>query len=179
MALTSTPPLSGAISPGILRESGGRVLFGAVAVGVAFLYTLMLPAAHTLRLSFANWRYLDAQDAAFSAAFGLLAGWVVSVQLYAARRLASRRGQTAGGVALLLSVLPNMLCCTPVVPTLLALGGISTLGIYQLSGRIQSFFAHQELAFLGGGLLLLLASAVWSTRVVARSACRGSGGCAR
>lgn len=177
MALTPKPSLARAIPPGILREPGGRVLFGVVAVGVAFLYSLMLPAAHTLRLSFANWRYLDIQGVAFSAAFGLLAGWVVAVQVYAARRLASRRGQTTGGVALLLSLLPNMLCCTPVVPTLLALGGISTLGIYQLSGRIQSFFAHQELAFLAGGLLLLLGSAVWSTRVAARSVCLSSGGC--
>lgn len=178
MTLTAAPAVSRAAPSGILHQPGGRVLFGSVAVGVALLYTLMLPAAYTQRLSFANWRYLDARDVAFSAVFGLLVGWVVSAQVYAARLLV-RSGHATGGVALLLSLLPNMLCCTPVVPTLLALGGVSTVGIYQLSGRIQSFFAHQEWTFLSVSLLLLLASAVWSTWLVARGACLDSEACAR
>lgn len=128
MTSEASPSLVRAIVPDILGKPVGRVVFAAVFLGVAFLYTLMLPAAYAERLSLANWRYLDARDVAFSAAFGLLLGWIVAVQLCAMRHLAGRRRQTGTWLAV---------------------------------------------------LLLLGASAAWSTGRLARSSCLGAGGCAR
>jgi hypothetical protein len=163
----------------VLAERRDRVLFGAVSLAVAVLYSLLLPAAYTQALSLANWRFLRPELAAFSLAFGVVLGWVVSLQAFAMRRAAPGGVGPGAAAAVVLGVLPNMLCCTPVIPTLLALGGVSVAGVYGLSGRLQSFFARQETPFLVASLALLVASALWSGARVARAgaacACGGGG----
>ena len=46
------------------------------------------------------------------------------------------------------SLSPAGICCTPIVPSLLALAGASTPQIFGLTGRIQGFFATYELPIL-------------------------------
>lgn len=154
------------------------MLFLATAPAVPFLYSILLPFQYTQRFSIANWRYLDLQLAGFSLAFALLIAWLVIANVYAFRRLARTSGSPLSVGAAIGSLLPSLQCCTPVVPTLLALVGVSSIGIYGLSGRIQSFFAREEIHFLLVLLGLLAASAIWSWRLIRSAACLADGeGC--
>ncbi len=163
--------------PEVVGAPRYRVLFLVIAALVAFLYSILLPFPFTQRLSLANWHYLNPELTGFSLAFGLLIGWIVTLQVYAVSRLAQEHGQTLTLGAVLGSLLPSMLCCTPVVPTVLALFGLSTVSIYGLSGRIQSFFALNERYILLASLVLLAGSALWSLRQLRTAACMTEGDC--
>jgi hypothetical protein len=149
----------------------------AVALAVALLYSIVLPYSFTQRLSTANWRYLTAEQAWFAAGLGLLTAVVVTLQVHATRVAVRGRGRGLTAVGLAGSVLPSLLCCTPVVPTLLALAGVSATTIFATSGRIQGFFALNATAFLAGGMVLLAVSAAWTARVIATAACAAESGC--
>lgn len=151
----------------------GRYAFGAGAPVFAAAYGMLLPFAYTQRISPANWRYLDPRTAAFSLLFGLLLGWMAALQVYALRRGVGGAGRGTGALAALVGLVPSMLCCTPIVPLLLGLGGVSGIAAYSIGGPIQGFFALHETDFLLAGALLLLASAAWGTRAVSSGCCRG------
>jgi hypothetical protein len=173
-----------------LREVAGdrvdRVLFVSTALLVGFGYSLLLPFAYTQRLSFANWGYLDARYVAFSIAFALGFAWLITLQVHAVRLLAraarEERGAGAGGpfgaLAAIASVLPSLLCCSPIVPTVVGLFGLSAGARLSTSVQLQHFFATNENALLAGGLVLLLASGVWALRKLARAACLAGECCA-
>lgn len=164
----------------LFRSNTNDVLgFLAAALFMAGLYTVLLPAASTQEVSLANWHYLDPELLFFSGAYGVLFAAAIMLQWRSMRRVQDRSGRSLGVAAFVGSLLPNMFCCTPIVPTLLALLGFSTVGIYGISGGVQSFFANEEIFFLVGGMILLLISIVWSLRVLRRSACAlpsGKGG---
>lgn len=131
------------------------------------LYLFTLPAVYTGGvIGLISLSYLDAELALFSVALAALLSLAVSLNVYAFR--ASVRhpsgGLTVGGA--LSSLLPAGICCTPVVPTLLAVLGASTPQIFGLTGRIQGFFATYEPAILTVALILLLVSLRLSTRSV-------------
>ena len=140
----------------------------------------------TGRVSLANWQYFGPRYAAFTAAFALGLAWVVTLQVHAMRRIARtaragaagpRRGGLAGALAAVVSLLPSLLCCSPVVPTLVGLIGLPAATQLQTTGTITYFFATKQDWLLGGALALLAASGLWSTRKLARAACLAGDGC--
>ncbi len=113
----------------VIREVAGdrvdRIVFAAVAAVAGFGYSVLLPFDYTQRVSFVNWQYFGPRYAAFTVAFALGLAWVVMLQVHAMRRIARnatagrpRRGGPAGVLAAVVSLLPSLLCCSPVVPTL-------------------------------------------------------------
>ncbi|MDA8056883.1 MAG: hypothetical protein M0032_02760 [Actinomycetota bacterium] len=159
----------------------GRLVGFVVAAGVvAFFYTLLLPFDYTQRFELANWDYLDAYLLTWAIVLGLAMGLVVSVQVYAMRRIAAARaaGGVAGGVAFVASLLPSFLCCTPIIPSLLAFVGVSGVGLYTTTGTLQHFFAVHQTEFLSASLVLLACMCWWGLRKVARSQCFTEDGCA-
>jgi hypothetical protein len=111
-AAHETPKTGVRHRPGLAKPSTGRrvllelasdhvnqVIFVAVAAVVALGYSILLPFAFTQRLSLHNWHYLDGRYLAFSLAFGLSIGWLLTVQLYAMRRVMRLRGAGVGGTA--------------------------------------------------------------------------------
>jgi hypothetical protein len=147
---------------------------------VAFFYSLLLPFDYTQRFELANWDYLDAHLVVWSIVLGLAMGLVLSVQVQAMRRVAAARraAGAAGGVAFVASLLPSFLCCTPIIPSLLAFVGVSGVGLYTTTGTLQHFFAVHETEFLSASLVLLGLTCWWGLRQVARSGCAGEDGCA-
>jgi len=71
----------------IARDRTDRAVFAVSVVVVGFGYSLLLPYAFTQRLSLANWSYLDARYVAFTVAFALGLGWLMTLQVHAVRRL--------------------------------------------------------------------------------------------
>ena len=165
----------------------GRVAgFLAAAGVVAFFYTLLLPFDYTQRFELANWDYLSGSLLAWALVLGLGMGLVMSIQVYAmrqihaTRRIAAARAASgaAGAVAFVASLLPTFLCCTPIVPSVLAFFGVSGMGLYTTSGTLQHFFAVHQTEFLAGSLALLVLMSWWGLHKVARAACLADGGCA-
>ena len=131
------------------------------------LYVFTLPAVYTGGvIGLISLRYLDAELLFFSLALAALLSLALSVNVYAVRASIGRLsgGLTVGGV--LSSLLPAGICCTPVVPTLLAIMGASTPQIFGLTGRIQGFFATYEPAILTAALILLVLSLHLGTRSI-------------
>lgn len=152
--------------------------FVCVASGVTLLYTLLLPYEYTQRFSFLNWHFLTARLLMWSVVLGLAMGVVVAVQVAAIRRIAAVRGGALTGFALIGAVLPSLLCCSPMIPTLLAFIGVSGVGLYSTSGTLQHFFAVHQTQFLAGSLALLVLSGWWGLSRAARSVCLSEEGCA-
>ncbi len=158
-----------------------RLIGFLVAAGVvAFFYTLLLPFEYTQRFELANWDYLNAGLLVWAIVLGLAMGLVLSVQLYAMRKLAAARAASgaAGGVAFVASLLPSFLCCTPIIPSLLAFVGVSGVGLYTTTGTLQHFFAVHQDEFLAASLVLLACTAWWGLRKLVRSECCTEDGCA-
>ncbi len=82
-----------------------------------------------------------------------------------------RRGGLAGALAAVVSLLPSLLCCSPVVPTLIGLIGLPAATRLQTTGTMTNFFATRQDWLLGGALALLAASGLWSVRKLARAPC--------
>jgi hypothetical protein len=162
-----------------------RVVFALSALIVGFGYSLLLPYAYTQRLSFANWHYLDARYLAFSAAFALGLGWLITLQVHAVKRLvrdsAGAAGRTGplGVLAAVVSVLPSLLCCSPILPTLVGVIGLSATTRLSTTAQLQHFFATEENPLLAGALGLLVLSGLWSVRKLARAACLEGECCTR
>ena len=154
--------------------------FLVVAGVVAFFYTLLLPFSYTQRFELANWNYLDAYLLVWSIVLGLAMGLVLSIQVYAMRRIADTRAanSTTTGLAFVAGLLPSFLCCTPIIPSLLAFIGMSGVGLYTTTGTLQHFFAVHQTEFLAASLVLLGLMCWWGLRKVARSECFTENGCA-
>jgi hypothetical protein len=163
----------------VFESKANKVAFVLVALGVVFLYTLLLPFDFTQRLEFANWNYLDASLVVWSVVLGLAMSLVVVIQVYATRRVVEAKvaSGAASGLALVVSLLPSFLCCTPVVPTLLAFVGVSGLGLYTTTGSIQHVFAAYQTGFLAGSLVLLVLMAWWGLSKIAKATCLCEEGC--
>ena len=163
----------------VLGSPGRMVGFVVVAVVIAFVYTILLPFSYTQRVEFANWDYLSAGLLIWSILLGLGMSLVLSVQVYAMRRIAA--GRTAAGslsgFALVASLLPSFLCCTPIIPTVLAFVGVTGMSLYDTTGTLQHVFAVYQTEFLAGSLILLALSSWWGLHRLATAACLSDVGC--
>jgi hypothetical protein len=175
----------------ILREMAAdrtdQAVFAVTALLVGFGYSVLLPFGFTQRLSFANWQYFGARYyyPIFTVLFALGTAFLLTLQVHAMRRLARsaavsgtpRRGGLLGLLPVVVSLWPSLLCCSPIVPTLIGLLGLSAATQLRTTGTITYFFATKEGLLLLGGFGILVASALWSMRKVASADCLGEPGC--
>jgi hypothetical protein len=159
----------------VVRDRVDQAVFLATGLVVAFLCSLVLPFDYTQRFSFANWQYLDARLLAWSIVLGVGMATVVVLQVHAMRRIAAARARAGavGGLAFVGSVLPSLLCCTPVIPTVLAFVGFSTESVYGTTGTLQHFFATHQTEFFVGSFVLMVLTAWWSAHRIGTAACNG------
>ncbi len=96
-----------------------------LALGIGLLYALLLPGL-TIG-SLAPWvlQFLRPNELAFSVAIGLLLPLVALLNVFLWRHpscvVPARRASNSGLAPILLSIVPNALCCTPIIPTIFAL----------------------------------------------------------
>ena len=143
---------------GLALRSGGYRFLALVLFLVALtVYAFTLPASYTGGvIGLVSLQQMTVELAFFSIAVSALLSLVLTLIVYAARASLGRRGGALSLGAVAASLLPATLCCTPVVPTVLALVGASTPQIFGLSGRIQGIFAIYQPLFLALALALLL-----------------------
>ncbi len=163
----------------VAADGVDRAVFASVFVAVGFGDSVLLPFDFTQRISFANWGYLDLRYLAFTFAFAFAMAWVLTLQVHAVREVlaaresagAPRRSGPLGALAAVVSLLPSFLCCSPVVPTVVGLFGLSAGTRLRATGTITYFFATNQNLLLLGALALVVASGLWSTRKLARATC--------
>lgn len=163
----------------VLGSPGRLAGFAGMTAVVALLYTILLPFDYTQRFELANWDYLSVDLIVWAVVLGSGMALVVSVQVYAMRRVARARAAagTAGGIAFVASLLPSFLCCTPIIPSFLAFVGVSGIGLYDTTGTVQHFFAVHQTEFLAASLAVLVLAGWWGLRKVATAACLSEEGC--
>ena len=142
-----------------------RRLSLAIFLPTLTIYAFTLPATYTGgTIGLVSLRYLNLELGLISFALAAALSLALTLNVYAYRVMADRRSCSATGGAILSSLLPTSICCTPVVPTVLALLGASTSQIFGFGGRIQGFFATYEMPIL----MLALAIMVFAVHLAAR-----------
>jgi hypothetical protein len=151
----------------VIRQPPYRLLALAIFAPVLALYLFMLPSAFTAgTIGLVSLQYLNTELAIFSVLLAGLLSLSLVLNIYTFRSSARRKGSVLTVGALASSLLPSTLCCTPVVPTILAFVGVSASQIFGMSGRAQGFIATYETAFLGIASILLLLSLRLTARTV-------------
>ena len=150
----------------IMRQRAYRRLALGIFLPLLALYLFMLPSAFTGgSIGLISFSYLNAELAIFSVLLAGLLSLSLALNIYAFRSSARRKGGVLTLGTLASSLLPSTLCCTPVVPTILAFVGASAPQVFGMSGRVQGFIAAYETGFLILASILLLVS----LRLAARS----------
>jgi hypothetical protein len=167
-----------AVLKAVASDRVDRVTFLIVTVVVGIGDSVLLPYDFTQQLSFANWQYFGPRYGVFTVAFALAMAWVVTLQVHAmravisnARAKTSGKGGALGTLAAVVSLLPSLLCCSPIVPTLVSFLGLSATTQLRTTGSIMYFFATKQDLLLVGSLVLVAGSGLWSLRKLARAAC--------
>lgn len=156
----------------VVRSPYRRLGWIALATLFALIYSLLLPFDFTQQIAFSNWSYVGPYIVVWSIILGTAMGLVLVIQITAMREVISAGSTSLTGLAFVASLVPSFLCCTPIVPTLLAFAGFSSLGLYTATGSIQHFFATQQTLFLAASLVILLGSIWWSSSRLCRARCR-------
>jgi hypothetical protein len=160
----------------VFRLRGYRHLaLGLFVLGLAF-YLVMLPATYTGgAVGWVSLRYLNVELSLTALILALLLSVVLTLNVYSARIALRQQGTGLSVGAVLASLVPSSICCTPLLPSVLAAIGASTPQIFSLTGRIQGTVARYEALFLVLSILLLLVAlrlaaqgVCWSCRLAER-----------
>ncbi|MCI4352980.1 MAG: hypothetical protein L3K14_06290 [Thermoplasmata archaeon] len=146
----------------MFREGPYALTYVGLAVLTGFAYALLLPGLLLGSFELVALHFLTWTQAVFAVAMGLLIPMVVLLNVYLWRHPAcvvsttGPRGRSAASGALL-GILPNALCCSPVLPTLVAVfaAGGSAVAI---TAPLQYFFATYEAPFYAVAALLMWVS---------------------
>jgi hypothetical protein len=137
-------------------------LFLVLSISISVLYLFLLPSLPDGALVLYAINFITPIQAVFAPIFGVLISLVVTLNVYSFRiHASSAKGVTVGSV---LASLVNGLCCTPLIPSLLALSGASTPVLYAISPRIQAFFEFNYPYFYVLSVILLLVSVHYLSR---------------
>jgi hypothetical protein len=138
------------------------IFLGLGSSATAF-YLIMLPSSSAGGFSPAALRYLTPPLALAAAVLGYGFALAIAINIGAFSRR-SRSAEAVGLGGLLAAILPGSLCCTSLVPTLLATLGASATTIIGTTGKIQSIFALHESAFIAASIAGVILSVVLAAR---------------
>lgn len=132
------------------------------------LYLFTLPATYTGgRVGMVSLQYLTPTLAAFSFVMAGLVAVIIPFTAYT-MQLGGSSSTTATTSGFLGSVLPPLLCCSPLLPTLAA----AVVGVFPaafgVSGFIQGFVATYEIEILTVATFILLYAATRNAQSVTR-----------
>ncbi|GEM_PF-739180 len=154
----------------VLRGQRYRGLALVLFLGILGFYLVTLPSTYTGgAVGFLALRYLTGDLAACSAVLAALLSLTITVNVYGFRTSARQRGAVLSVGAVLASVVPSSVCCTSLVPSVLAALGGSTVQIFGLAGRIQGGIARFQMVSLVTAIVLLLLSLYLAASTVATS----------
>ncbi|MEM3216020.1 MAG: hypothetical protein QXS17_03840 [Candidatus Micrarchaeaceae archaeon] len=107
---------------------------------------------------------LNAYALSASLAMGILLSLSIVSSAFAI--LNRTKSNKVGAAAVAIGILPATLCCTTVVPSMLALFGFSASAVISTTGIIQGPFSTYEVEFIAASLLLLVVSIYLNLRSI-------------
>lgn len=136
----------------------------------AVFYVFTLPATYTGgQVGMVSLRYLTPALAGFAVVMAGLVAVIVSFTAYSLR-LGASTSTTATTTGIFGSVLPPILCCSPLLPTVAAIFVGVFPGVFGVSGAVQGFIATYELEILSVATLLLVYAVLQNAKGVTRCA---------
>jgi hypothetical protein len=169
--VTMEPPATTkAVLVSMIQERASQIVFALTALVAFLVYGSVLPSEKADgQLGPANIAVLSGPLLAFSITLALGLAAVVTLQVYSVRQaVAARRGAggrgAVGGVGFLVSLVPS-LCCTPVLPAVLAVFGIGASG----ATATMKAIAPYQFYILTAILVLLALTGWWTLRRITRT----------
>lgn len=108
------------------------------------IYAFVLPATYTGgRVGLVSLQFLNLKLGIFAFLFSAELGIIIPSALYAFRKRTSQKPSAAAG-SLIGSILPPLLCCSPLLPSFAALAGGLFPFAFRISGFLQGFIATYE-----------------------------------
>lgn len=161
-------------------KDGARIVFSSkkyLALGIVsfilfmLLYFFTLPATYTGgRVGIISLRLLTPRLAVFSVVMALLIGLIIPFTVYSFKQGGkARKATTAGGF--IGSILPPLLCCSPLIPSVAAIFGAVSPAVFGISGAVQGFIATNETYILLGATLLLIVALVQTAKSTKQCLC--------
>lgn len=153
----------------MFSSRGYLLAYVPLGIGIAFLYTFLLPGLQLQSLAPWVLRFLTPAELLFALTMGILLPLVILLNVYLWRHPTccpepwnDRRDSTTV-LAALVGLIPNLLCCTPIVPVLLAVF-LSGAALLSISAPIQ-----HALNVYAWALYAIAALGIWgSLRMAAR-----------
>jgi len=135
------------------------------------LYLFTLPATYTGgRIGIISLRLLTPKLVVFSVVMAMLIALIIPFTVYAFRQGGKTRKASAAS-GFVGSVLPPLLCCSPLLPTLAGILGAVSPAVFGISGAVQGFVATNETYILLGATLLLVVALVQTAKGIKRCLC--------
>lgn len=155
----------------LLSERAYLSIFLALSTSISVLYMFLLPSLPLGSIIPTAIYFITPIQIAFAVIFGVLVSLVATLNLYALRMRATSLSKansiTIGSV---IASLVNLLCCTPLIPSMLALFGASTPILFDYSPKIQAFFEFNYPYFYILSAVILLVSVHYVSKNI--SCCR-------
>lgn len=138
--------------------------FLLLSIAISSFYIVLLPSLPLGSLSLQVVRFITPLQLVFAIIFGLLLSLVILLNIYSARyRVKGVKAITLGSI---LASAVNGLCCTPLIPSLIAVFGASSTVIFEYAPPIQAFFEYNYPYFYVLSSLLLFLSLQRSSKSI-------------
>jgi hypothetical protein len=155
----------------LLRGVNYIVLFG-VAVFVGFLFLLLITSKYSQRISLSNMTYVSLGDVVFALIIGLAIGTTVVVEIASISKVVkSTKTSGLSFFALIVAVVPSLVCCSPLLASIFGLLGVSS--IMGLSAtKFQYFAARYSVEIQLFAALIAVIAAIFALKNYANQCCQ-------
>lgn len=141
----------------VYRKLSFRILTAILFLVIFILYLFLLPSTFTGgKIGFFSLQFLTIQLIFFSFALALFFSVSITFLVYSFRSGLKIKTAPQNISGMILALLPGMLCCTPVIPSILAILGASTPFLFRFSGPIQGFLTTYSTYFLTLSLMVVI-----------------------
>lgn len=154
----------------ILKNSRYVLLLVSLSIVFTALYLVLLPSLPNGTVSLTFVRFITPIQIVFSIIFGVLLGLTITLNLSIRgirNSSKSKNAATEASAGAVLSTFVNLLCCTPIVPSIIALFGASTPFLFAYSVPVDAFFENNYIYFYFISAILF----VVSIHYISKSAC--------
>jgi len=146
--------------------------FAVMTIAAFIAYSILLESS-SLNLSAQKIAFgLDTYALIASTALGLMLSLSIVLNIFAFSRSNIRHVDKASIGAVITSIAPLTLCCSTIIPSILAVAGIGASTIISTTGAIQGPLAEYEPLLIGISFVLLALSVyITSTKIAKNSEC--------
>lgn len=133
-------------------------VWALISLSIIFtaIYLILLPSLPTGTINPKFIVFITPLQVLFSILFGLMLGLIITLNIYSTKSKINTP-KTVPTTAVV-STLVNVLCCTPLIPSVLVFLGASTPILFAYSPPIQSFFGQNYPYFYVLSLFVFLAA---------------------